>query len=280
VKIVASVENSNSEILYIEPELLGFTKFEDRASWGSFMIDLPVEGGEINQYISLADFKVPEWWNSNHKLTDQIIPTPDFSKVIEIIIQNSSATSKDKEVKVVLKEFKFVKDISDKVEVVMIVFILLLTYLTILKFKKKPEDGTEKGKIIISYDPVEIEDAGSKELDRIVEYISSNYSDADLSVEQLSKGAGVSTSKIPSLLKKHFSMNFKQYLNKVRITESKRLLLETDHQVVTIAHSVGYNNIPHFNRTFKQITGLSPKQFREHPEDAADMLKDINMDKE
>ncbi len=69
-----------------------------------------------------------------------------------------------------------------------------------------------------------------------------------------------------------FSMNFKQYLNTVRITEAKRLLIDTDHQIVTIAHSVGYNNIPHFNRTFKQVATVSPKVYRQDPESAKNNL--------
>ena len=55
---------------------------------------------------------------------------------------------------------------------------------------------------------------------------------------------------------------FKQYLNIIRITEAKRLLRETDNQITSCAYNVGYNNIPHFNRTFKQLEGISPKEYR------------------
>jgi YesN/AraC family two-component response regulator len=72
----------------------------------------------------------------------------------------------------------------------------------------------------------------------------------------------VSASKIPGVLKQKFDLNFKQYLNKIRISEAKRLLVESDNQIVSVAYAVGYNNIPHFNRTFKQMENISPKEYR------------------
>jgi len=129
--------------------------------------------------------------------------------------------------------------------------------------------GKEEESIVITYNKVELsDDKHSEDILRITNFIAEHYSDSELTVDMLAKGAGVSAAKIPTMLKHKFQMNFKKYLNTIRVTEAKRLLLETDQQVVTIAQSVGYNNIPHFNRTFKQLTGLSPKQFRKNPEEA------------
>lgn len=99
---------------------------------------------------------------------------------------------------------------------------------------------------------------------RITDTIAKSYSDPAFSVDKLSKEAGISASKIPGILKSQFGMNFKQYLNSIRINEAKRLLKETDNQIVNIAYTVGYNNIPHFNRTFKQLEGVSPKEYRKN----------------
>ena len=57
-------------------------------------------------------------------------------------------------------------------------------------------------------------------------------------------------------------MTFRQYLNRIKIHESKRLLLETDRQVTDIAFRVGYKNVTHYNRIFKEMEEVSPNQFR------------------
>lgn len=283
VTVKADVKNSISEYIYIEPKIKGYSTFENKGSWGSYSAELPVVNGKINQKLSLKnDFSTPNWWCANNNLSQKVVKAnADFSEVYEIIIQNGNVTNGDT-VQVNLKELKFIDNNSAEVAtynlrltiLAIIIVLIIMMSLTVIRLSslssisKEADNEDDSGKIVIPYDKVEIEDEESSDLQRITEYIASHYTETDLSVEKLSKGAGVSTTKIPTILKKQFSMNFKQYLNTVRITEAKRLLLETDHQIVTIAHSVGYNNIPHFNRTFKQVTGISPKQFREHPEEA------------
>jgi 2-isopropylmalate synthase len=46
------------------------------------------------------------------------------------------------------------------------------------------------------------------------------------------------------------------------MNEATRLLKESDLQIAEIADAVGYNNIQHFNRVFKEIYDISPKSFR------------------
>jgi AraC-like DNA-binding protein len=52
-------------------------------------------------------------------------------------------------------------------------------------------------------------------------------------------------------------------LNKLRLTESARLLAEQDSATIQeIAFSVGYGNVSYFNRLFKEEYGSTPKAFR------------------
>jgi len=56
---------------------------------------------------------------------------------------------------------------------------------------------------------------------------------------------------------------FKAYLNRVRVEAASKLLSETDLPVSEIATRVGYGNIPHFNRIFREIVGTTPSALRE-----------------
>jgi AraC-like DNA-binding protein len=53
------------------------------------------------------------------------------------------------------------------------------------------------------------------------------------------------------------------YLTDVRIGHAKLLLLSTDKSCSIICFEVGYNNQSYFTRTFKEMVGMTPRQFRE-----------------
>lgn len=53
-----------------------------------------------------------------------------------------------------------------------------------------------------------------------------------------------------------------QYLNRVRITKAKELLLHSDEKIGVIGQMVGIENLNHFLRLFKEKTGLSPSAYR------------------
>jgi two-component system response regulator YesN len=52
------------------------------------------------------------------------------------------------------------------------------------------------------------------------------------------------------------------YLTSVRIERAKQLLLATDQNCTEICFEVGYNNQSYFTRTFKDLVGMTPRQFR------------------
>jgi transcriptional regulator GlxA family with amidase domain len=53
-------------------------------------------------------------------------------------------------------------------------------------------------------------------------------------------------------------------LKNIRIGEAKKLLVETDMKVHEISKAVGYEHEKHFMKTFKNITGLTPSQYRKN----------------
>jgi AraC-like DNA-binding protein len=52
------------------------------------------------------------------------------------------------------------------------------------------------------------------------------------------------------------------YLTLLRISTARRQLIETDHPVAQIAADCGFASLSHFNRTFRRLTGESPREFR------------------
>jgi AraC-like DNA-binding protein len=99
--------------------------------------------------------------------------------------------------------------------------------------------------------------------ENLVTFFYSNYSNPELRLLDLANTLHVSEDKASDLLKQYTNNGFRQYLNIVRMDEAKRLLKETNLQIAEIAFKVGYGNIQHFNRVFKEFTNESPKNYRE-----------------
>ena len=57
-------------------------------------------------------------------------------------------------------------------------------------------------------------------------------------------------------------ITFRDYLRAVRVEKAKELLREGFLKIQDIALMVGYQDAPHFNRAFKEVTGLSPSLYR------------------
>jgi AraC-like DNA-binding protein len=83
-----------------------------------------------------------------------------------------------------------------------------------------------------------------------------------LSVEEVARCVGLSSSHFRYLFKEVTGVPFKQYLTRLRL-EAGRQLLETSHlSVKQIAYRVGYRDVTSFSRSFYALYGLSPKAHR------------------
>lgn len=95
----------------------------------------------------------------------------------------------------------------------------------------------------------------------VLEYIQRNY-DQPLTLEDIAKQAHLSVSRLAHLFKEQIGITIVDYLTNVRIERAKQLLISSDLNCTQICFEVGYNNQSYFTRIFKQITGLTPRQFR------------------
>lgn len=62
--------------------------------------------------------------------------------------------------------------------------------------------------------------------------------------------------------KKCFQRSFKSYIDELRFNHAKNLLATTHLSILDISLSVGYNSSSHFIHKFKQLSGITPLQFR------------------
>lgn len=89
-----------------------------------------------------------------------------------------------------------------------------------------------------------------------------NHLHSDLSNEELASLAGLSLSTFKREFKKQFRDTPYNYLKDKKLEEVKELLLKTELSVSEICYRVGFKDIAHFSRLFKQKYQASPSGFR------------------
>ncbi|WP_299532207.1 AraC family transcriptional regulator [Ulvibacterium sp.] len=91
------------------------------------------------------------------------------------------------------------------------------------------------------------------------------YLDPFLSLENLSREIGTSTSSLSKLVNAYSKGNFSDYINTFRVEEAKKLLSHPDYgayTIVAIGLECGFNSKSTFYSAFKKFTGKTPTQFR------------------
>lgn len=83
-----------------------------------------------------------------------------------------------------------------------------------------------------------------------------------ISLDQAASTANLSKEAFCRYFKLRTRKTFTQYLIQLRIKEAQKLLQETELSISQIAYQVGFENLSYFNRSFKSIVGLSPREFR------------------
>lgn len=101
----------------------------------------------------------------------------------------------------------------------------------------------------------------SNRMVKIHEFIMENYQQ-EITIKTCAKIANMTIPSFCRFFKTETSYTFSNYLNKIRIDFSKKLLLNTDMAIKEIGYECGYNSAPYFNKQFKKIVGESPFKYR------------------
>lgn len=98
-------------------------------------------------------------------------------------------------------------------------------------------------------------------MDRVMQFLLENRFQA-ISLEDVAEKANLSKEAFCRFFKLRTRKTFTQYLQQLRINEAQKLLQETDLGISEIAYKVGFENLSYFNRSFKSITGKTPREFK------------------
>lgn len=97
----------------------------------------------------------------------------------------------------------------------------------------------------------------------LLRQMQSHYAD-EWTIEKIAAECNVSKSQLFRLFRTTFDQSPAQWLKSYRLSQSRRMLVDTDSSIAEIAFEIGYKDPLHFSRDFKKSVGVSPSQFRKN----------------
>lgn len=104
-------------------------------------------------------------------------------------------------------------------------------------------------------------DKGNQYVKRAIEYIQSNYFNP-VKVTDVAEYVCINRSYLYTLFQKTIAMSPQQFLTTYRITKAAELLQMSQLPIESIALSCGYSDPMVFTKSFKQMKGMSPSEYR------------------
>jgi len=97
-------------------------------------------------------------------------------------------------------------------------------------------------------------------INRVYEYVEQNYQKS-IDIQAVADLANLTVPSFCRYFKKITHITYTDFVNEYRINQACRLLFE-NKPIADICFEVGFNNISHFNKTFKQLKGVSPREYK------------------
>ncbi len=105
-----------------------------------------------------------------------------------------------------------------------------------------------------------INNTDSERINKVMDYFMKNYKQ-EIKLDEVAKLVNLNKSSFCRYFKSRTHKTYSQFLNEIRIQHACKLLIVKKMTVSEICYEVGYNNISHFNRQFKLLTGLTAKNY-------------------
>lgn len=96
----------------------------------------------------------------------------------------------------------------------------------------------------------------------VMDYIETSYG-LPLNLADTAARWYMSESAFSRFFKRETGTGFTEYVRNLRLEHAKEALLSTNKTITEIAYDCGYSNLSVFNKNFRQVFSISPREFRQ-----------------
>jgi len=102
----------------------------------------------------------------------------------------------------------------------------------------------------------------NQHVNKALNEIRLHYGDSMFSIQSVAKTCHVSPAYLGKIFREQTGEFFNDYLLKVRMLEAEKLLFDNVLRIGDIAERVGFSNQSYFNKMFRKVYGISPREYR------------------
>lgn len=240
--------------------ILNYSDTLNTLTYALYLKTFTVKKGKNYYSINTEEInEIPDWWYTLNPLKINDIKTPLLTNTKYIWLYTENTIPLNVPFSFEIQECKLVYNYKPLI-IIYLYFSVFYYFVLLIIWKYKKQ--TIKN-LFLPIEHIQIHDTKNSKYSEIVTCIAKNYHNSHFKLSDVSKTVGCSDSEVSEILKLHLQMNFRHYLNTIRMEEATHLLQNTQLQISEIAYAVGYNNVQHFNRVFKEFMNCSPKAYRE-----------------
>jgi YesN/AraC family two-component response regulator len=139
--------------------------------------------------------------------------------------------------------------------------ILLLRIKRLLQLRQKRQERFN-GKMEVNPSEITITSLDETLIKKAIQYVESNISRSELSVEELSRELGMSRVHLYKKLRSITGKSPIEFIRIIRLKRAAQLLRESQRNVSEIAYQVGFGNPKCFSKYFKEEFGVLPSVYQ------------------
>lgn len=172
---------------------------------------------------------------------------PEITERLERLKSLSVVLSFDSETTLVIADMMRKMAAEERSELLPYVFRLLLL------MSQRESAATVVGRFAES-------DRMSERLLKVKQYTQENFA-RTITIDMIAEHVGMNRSSFCTFFKKATGQTYITYLNKLRVDRACNLLRQGTFNPTEVCYMVGFNDVPYFNRCFKNSRGMSPKEY-------------------
>jgi len=256
---------------------IGLSTFDDKLSKPDDLLTYRAPSAYINcnqdgvrAELDLAHLTIPQWWLDKNKLNPSDLGYA-LNKVAQFEVGSSSASRVGTPSRIEIaniemheRKYGYLYFLAAFLILAWAGFGFWFVKQYTVALANDLQARMQKDLPLVAYQQLALKPHREREKSALLRLLATRYADSELDLETVVSETGINRTKVNDILKAEMGYTFIGYLNKLRLTEASRLLVEnTSSSIAEIAHSVGYKNSSYFNKLFKEEYQCTPKAFRE-----------------
>jgi len=117
------------------------------------------------------------------------------------------------------------------------------------------------GEILLQPRNIILSSPDERFLQKAIDVIEANIADPDLDIERFASEIGVSRMQLYRKLNALTEMTVKEFVRSIRLKRAAQLLVQRKLNISEVAYAVGFRDLSHFRKCFRQEFGMSASEY-------------------